>query len=210
VPECEDPADITQLMQLAGAGDREARESLYRVVYDDLRRLARNLMRSHSAGDLESTALVNEVVLRFEKGDCLQNFANRRVFFSVAIRAMKQILITHYRRRKKQLGGGDQVREPLDFVVQAMEEQSGCDLEALNRALGKPEVDSPRQHQVVMHRFFGGLTIARPAPFTSCQSPRLSAVRSLTAALSWRSRSGKAVWASSTGLATGGWSGPWR
>ena len=44
-----------------------------------------------------------------------------------------------------------------------MEEQSGCDLEALNQALGKLEVDSPRQHQVVMHRFFGGLTIAQTA-----------------------------------------------
>jgi RNA polymerase sigma factor (TIGR02999 family) len=161
--EREDLTDITQLLQLAGAGDREARESLYRVVYDDLRRLARNLMRSRGAGDLESRALVNEVVLRFEKGDCLQSFENRRVFFSVAIRAMKQILISHYRRRKKEVGGSDQVREPLDLVVEAMEEQSGCDFEALNEALGELEVNSPRQHQVIMHRFFGGLTIAQTA-----------------------------------------------
>jgi len=150
-------------LQLAGSGDLEAKESLYGLVYDELRQLASKLMRFRACGDLDSTALVNEVVIRFEKGECLRTFTNRRVFFSVAIRAMNQILINHYHGRNKNVDGGPRVREPLDAVILAMEEQCGSDFEALHHALERLEGESPRQHSVIMHRFFGGLTITQAA-----------------------------------------------
>lgn len=156
-------AELTQLIQLAGAGDQDAKDSLYRLVHDELRQLARKLVRGRGCGDLDSTALVNEVVLRFEKGEHLRNFANRRVFFSVALQAMNQILINHYHRRRKNVDGGIRAREPLDAVILAMEEKSGSDFEALHQALGCLEKESPRQHLVIMYRFFGGLTITQAA-----------------------------------------------
>ncbi len=163
MPESEYTSDITGLLVRAGAGDQHAKASLYGLVYDELRRLAHTLMGSRGRGDLQSTALVNEVLLRFEKAQCLHSFANRRVFFSVAIKAMDQILINHYHRRKKEVDSSNRQREPLDAVVEAIEEQSGCDFEALHQALEKLEVDSARQHAVIMHRFFGGLSIAQTA-----------------------------------------------
>jgi RNA polymerase sigma factor (TIGR02999 family) len=163
MPESKYTSDITGLLARAGAGDQLAKDRLYGAVYDELRRLAHTVMSSRHRGDLQSTALVNEVVLRFEKAQCLQSFANRRVFFSVAIRAMDQILINHYLLRKKEVDSSDRRREPLDAVVEAIEEQCGCDFEALHDALEKLEVDSSRQHAVIMHRFFGGLTIAQTA-----------------------------------------------
>ena len=64
---------------------------------------------------------MNEVVLRIERADSLKKFANRRVFFSVATQAMKQILTDQYRRQKRREENGLVEREPLDTVIDQVE-----------------------------------------------------------------------------------------
>ena len=157
-----DAAPLTELIQMA-ADDRSAKDSLYHRVYDDLRTVAHRLMRKHRGNDLQTSALVNEVVIRFERGDALQTMANRRVFFSVATRAMNQILVDHFRRRKKNVDSPDRNALALNATVESIEKQVGCDFGCLNCALEKLEHASPRQHAVVMHRFFGGLSVASTA-----------------------------------------------
>ena len=154
----EDTRRITQLLHRA-AEDGNAKEELYCEVYSDLKAAANRLMQRQCDGELQATALVNEVVLRFEKSNALRKMENRRVFFSVALRAMKQVLTDHFRRRKKLVDGGGRSAELLDRTLAAIEEQSGYDFERLRLALDKLEQNSPRQHAVVMHKFFGGLTI---------------------------------------------------
>jgi len=150
--------DITQLIQRS-PNDSKAKAELYEEVYGDLRQAAHRFMRKQRGGDFQTTALVNEVLLRFESGDALKNMANRRVFFSVAIRAMNQVLIDHYRRRKKLVDSPDRGVELLDQAVASIEDQFGFDFERLQLSLEKLSKESPRQHAVIMHRFFGGLSI---------------------------------------------------
>lgn len=55
------PQDLTQLLAAWSNGDLGARDSLIPLVYDELRRLARNYMNREKPGNpLQTTALVNE------------------------------------------------------------------------------------------------------------------------------------------------------
>ena len=153
---------LTDLIQLA-ANANDAREQLYQRVYDDLRAAARRVLPEHPKGDLQTTALVHEVFLRFEKSEALTCMTNRRVFFAVAIRAMNQVLIDHYRRRTRNVDSPNRASQILDDAVAWLEEKTGFEFERLHLALQELERSAPRQHLVIMHRFFGGLTVAETA-----------------------------------------------
>jgi RNA polymerase sigma-70 factor (ECF subfamily) len=61
------PQDLTQLLVAWSNGDQGARDSLIPLVYDELRRLARNYMnrtREKPGNPLQTIALVNEAYLR--------------------------------------------------------------------------------------------------------------------------------------------------
>ena len=159
----DDAVGITLLLQKAAERDDSAKHKLYELVYDELRNAAGRLVRHERSADVQATALVHEVFLRFEKGNVFKNLKNRRVFFSVVMRAMKQVLIDQYRRRKKLVDSPDRKSHPLDEALQSIEQGSGFEFEALYEALEELEKNAPRQHAVIVHRFLGGLTIAQTA-----------------------------------------------
>lgn len=154
---------LTRLIQQAAVGDDEARQELYNRVHSDLRVVAHRVASKNRSAEFHTTALVNEVVFRFEKGDALAAMENRRVFFSVATRAMNQILIDHYRKCRKSIDSPDRQSQPLDAVLIEIEDQVGTDFSQLQLELSRLANESPRQHAVVMHRYFGGLTIPQTA-----------------------------------------------
>src|SRR5882724_7347481 len=91
--------EVTRLLGEWRAGSREAEAQLLELLYSDLRRLARSLMkrdgRDHT---LQPTALVNELYIRLIAVK-EQNWANRQAFFQYAAIAMRRLLIDHWRRR---------------------------------------------------------------------------------------------------------------
>ena len=166
-----DTTSLTNLMQLAVRDSPGAKDALYKRVYDDLRVVAHRLIRHHRGTELQTTALVNEVVLRFEKADSIRSMKNRRVFFSVATQAMNQVLIDHYRKRSKLVDSPDQTAHPLDIILDEIEEQLGAGFDLLELELQRLAIESRRQHAVVMHRFFGGLTIHETAELLGVSTP---------------------------------------
>ncbi len=155
-------SNLTELLNCASTDDN-AKERLYELVYDDLRSAAHAMLYKRRQSEVQTTMLVNEVVLKFEKANSLENMANRRVFFAVASRAMKNVIIDQYRRRRKAVDSPDREIEPLDSAVMSFEKQTGLDLNRLSEALAELKDDSPRQHAVIMHRFFGDRTVAETA-----------------------------------------------
>ena len=153
---------ITQLLAAADGGDRAARERLWALVYDELRRIAQRQMAREGAGHtLQTTALINEAYLRLV-GDEGMRCENRRHFFAAAANAMRRICIDYARRRESLKRGGSADREPLleDPVL------SQCDpaeLLAVDEALHKLQHEDPRKAEVVMLRYFGGLAIDETA-----------------------------------------------
>jgi RNA polymerase sigma factor (TIGR02999 family) len=157
-----------QVKDLLGAisrGKREAAEQLLPLVYDELRARAGRLMaaerRDHT---LQPTALVHEAYLKLLGGDC--GFESQLHFFNAAALAMRRILVDHAVRHATLKRGGGRLRvelDELDLSDPAAPDGRGVNWIELDEALRDLEQLSPRQHQIVMLRFFSGRTEAEIA-----------------------------------------------
>src|SRR5216683_7857425 len=122
------PANFTQLLTEWRSGHPQALERLTPLVYDELRRLARNYMRGERGSHtLQATAVVHEAFLRLIQANVpLQDRAH---FFALASRLMRRVLVDHAKSRsriKRNSGARDLIAEdngevvpPMDFDVVA-------------------------------------------------------------------------------------------
>jgi RNA polymerase sigma factor (TIGR02999 family) len=153
---------VTVMLRQLRAGDAGALERLVPLVYADLRRLARGQLRREARGHvLQPTALVHEAYLRLMK-DKPDRWQNRAHFCAIAAHSMRQILIERARARGAQKRGGAQAKVTLDEALVAGGERS-FDFVALDEALERLTKINPRGAQVVLHRFFGGLSLEETA-----------------------------------------------
>jgi RNA polymerase sigma factor (TIGR02999 family) len=152
----EDPTGLTQLLLDARFEGPEALERLFPVVYDRLREIAHaHLGRDGEGRTISTTALVHEAYLKLLDAERLE-WQDRNHFFSLASRAMRQILIDFARKHLAVRRGGDRQQVDLDDVQIAVVERADT-LIALDEALTRLAERSPRLAQVVELRFFGGL-----------------------------------------------------
>ena len=150
-----EPKDISRLLQAAAEGDALAADAVVPLVYDELRAIAAaELRRMRPGGTLDATALVNEAYVRLVGRDV--RFANRRHFFFAAARAMRDVLVEHARRgsRRREIEA-----EVHDESARRSEPLAPADrMLAIDAALPRLQTAEPRAYDVVMLRFFGGLT----------------------------------------------------
>ncbi|MHC4064884.1 MAG: ECF-type sigma factor [Planctomycetota bacterium] len=151
---------VTRLLEAIGEGERGAINELLPLVYENLRRLARSKMAAEPPGHtLQATALVHEAYLRLVGDDpSTGHWANGRHFFAAASEAMRRILVERARRQRQLKRGGGRKRVPLDDVEVGFE-LDGDDLLALNEALKHLAERDAQMHEVVMLRYFGGLSV---------------------------------------------------
>lgn len=149
--------EITGLLRAWEDGDREALNRLMPIVYDELRRLARNYMRRERTNHtLQATALVNEVYLRLVDMKSVR-WQDRAHFFAIAASMMRRILLDAARARAAGKRGGGELRITLQEDELAANQAD--DLIAIDDALQSLSKVDPRKAQVVELRFFGGLSI---------------------------------------------------
>jgi len=155
--------DVTQLLLAWNKGDRGALERLMLVVYDELRRLARQKMRLEAQDHtLQPTVLVNEAYLRLVDQQQV-NWQNRAHFFGAAAEIIRRILVDHARARARlKRGGGSAVKVSLSESIQAATE-GNVDVVVLDRVLDRLASFDPQQARIVELRFFGGLSIEETA-----------------------------------------------
>ncbi len=149
--------NVTLILQAVGRGERQASEELLPLVYEELRRLAAARMARESAGQtLQPTALVHEAWVRLVE-DGSRTWENRAHFFGAAAEAMRRILIERARRKGRIKRGGGQQRIDLENVDVAAALPDDKIL-LLNEALERLRAEDPETAQVVVLKFFGGLT----------------------------------------------------
>jgi len=159
-----DPAEVTMLIAAAAGGDAKASEDLLPLLYDELRALARGHMaRERNEGTLQPTALVHEAYMRLLGGDGRDvRWENRAHFFGAAALAMRRILVERARSRGRiKRGGGAQRAEFREEAIGA--EPEAEEVLALDGVLDKLKEMDPRKHEVVMLRYFAGLSIEETA-----------------------------------------------
>ncbi|MEM9414136.1 MAG: ECF-type sigma factor [Planctomycetota bacterium] len=136
--------------------------TLFGVVYDQLRGLAQNRMRHERVGQtLQPTALVHEVYLRLMKDPDIA-WANPRHFFAAAAESMRRILIEKAREKGALKRGGDRGRVSMDDLDLAADVPSDM-VFALDDALNELKKQDPRMAEVVMLRYFAGLSVEETA-----------------------------------------------
>jgi RNA polymerase sigma factor (TIGR02999 family) len=152
-----DPGEITQLLQSWSAGDRSAYEKLFPVLYAQLRALAEREFRRESPGHtLQPTAIVHEAYVEL-LGQRDPRFENRRHFLAVAAFVMRRLLAEHARARKAQKRGGGVSPLPLEAAV-GVDSGAWEEVTAVDRALERLRAVDPRSADVVLLRYFGGLS----------------------------------------------------
>jgi RNA polymerase sigma factor (TIGR02999 family) len=148
---------VTELLRAAQAGDAAAAERLLAVVYEQLRKLARARMAQLPPGQtLQPTALVHEAYLRLtDKSDV--SWESRQHFFFAAARAMRDILVEQARRKAGPVRGGGRQRQELDEACAVLQPPSE-DVLAVHEALDELEKEDPVKAQIVLLRYFSGMT----------------------------------------------------
>src|SRR5262249_33721410 len=109
-------SDVTQLLDAAHRGDKQAAAELLPHVYDELRRLASAKIAGEKPGHtLAATARVHEAHLRLTGG---RSFESRSHFLRAAAEAMRHILVDHARARNSaKRGGGRRIELELEHLA---------------------------------------------------------------------------------------------
>ena len=156
------PQPLTQLLVATRQGDRLAADRLWSTVYDELHRLAQwQLAREGPRCNFDSTSLVHEAFLRLI-GDEPVEWANRRHFFGAAARAMRRIRVDDARRRGRLRHGGGRQPDPISEDPPVFGDDP-TEVLAIDEALQSLERAAPRQAEVVMLRYFAGLSVDETA-----------------------------------------------
>lgn len=176
-------SDVTRLLGRVGEGDREAFDELFSLLYEPLRFDAhRRLLGERSDHTLNTTALVHEAYLRLVDTDTA-DWKDRAHFLGVASRVMRHVLVDYARRRKALKRAGDRKRVDLDEEALAMPPEYAETVEELDDALTRLEALSPRQSQLLEHRYFAGLKLQECAEVLGVSLATVS--RELKLARAW-------------------------
>ena len=155
---------VTELLRAWGAGDAHAPDALAPLVYAELRRQARLVMRREGAAHtLQPTALVHEAWLRLgHQHD--GRWESRTQFFAIAAQMMRRVLVDHARTRHALKRGAGAVQVTLGDADNAVAASvDALDVLALNDALARLAVIDPQKARLVDLRYFAGLSIPEAA-----------------------------------------------
>jgi len=150
-------AEITQWLDAARGGDRDALDRVLATLYQELHQMARRQLAGQHGHTLDATALVHEAYLKLI-GRHEARFDDRAHFFAYAASAMRSVVVDYARQRLAQKRGGD-----LHRVTELPENiESGLRLDedtlALDIALTRLAAVDTRLAQVVELRYFAGLS----------------------------------------------------
>lgn len=177
--------DLTALLKRWSVGDKGAFEALFAVVYQEMKAIARNLLRHERPGHtLDTHALVHEAYLRLV-GQNRMDWNDRRHFFGAAANVMRRILVDQARRRLAARRGGGAPHDDFDNAL-AIAVEPDLDVLALNEALDALTAIDEERARVVELRYFAGLSLDETATVLGVSPQAVS--RDWSIARAWLAR----------------------
>jgi len=154
--------DLTRFLNGVARGDPACAQTLMPLVHDELRAIAAGYLRQDRfRHTLQPTALVHEAFLKlFDPERVAWN--DRKHFFALAAKTMRQILMDYARKQGRQKRGADRLRVTLDEQVTGRAEPA-VELLDLEDALVDLAAHDERQGRIVELRFYGGLDVQEVA-----------------------------------------------
>jgi RNA polymerase sigma factor (TIGR02999 family) len=174
--------EITHLLNAYASGDRQALDRLMPLIYEQMRRIARNRLRGErNDHTLNTTALVHEAYIKLVKFDRI-DWQNSAHFLAIASQVMRNILVDYALMHTAKKRGGKQIRVALNDDS-AVIEMELVQILSVHRALERLTKIDERQARVVECRFFGGLSIEETARAVGVSIPTVK--RDWTMARAW-------------------------
>ena len=174
--------EVTGLLRQWSAGDERARDRLIPLLYDRLRELAhQQLGGAPLDNSLNTTELVHEAYIRLVDAPRV-DLPDRAHFLALASEIMRNLLVDRARAHLAAKRGGGVIPLDLDDFDWISDENLE-NVAVLDDALKRLERLSPRQGQLVQHRYFGGLTLEESA--VAMGVSLATAKRELRAARAW-------------------------
>jgi RNA polymerase sigma factor (TIGR02999 family) len=141
---------------------REQPDTIDRIlplVYEDLREVARcQQARFGTSPTLQTTELVHEAFLKL-RASSSQNIRNRLHLKRLTSLAIRQLIVDHARSKLATKRGSGQVPLSLNEELAGSGDSHGEETVLMvHEALGRLEEVNPRLAEVVIARFFGGMT----------------------------------------------------
>jgi len=137
--------------------EREQLDALFSTVYEELRRVAANLLRSESCYTLSPTGLVHEAWLRLKASPALAQTTPQH-FKNIAAHVIRQVLIEAARSRNAQKRGGpERMQVTLDESM-AMGLDRTLELLQVDESLRHLEAVDVRQARLAELKLFSELT----------------------------------------------------
>ncbi|MFA6043911.1 MAG: ECF-type sigma factor [Phycisphaerales bacterium] len=178
--------EATILMSAAASGDAAARDRLFPLVYDQLRKAAQVQMGTErSDHTLSATALVHEAYVKLA-GPRRLPWANRAHFYAAAAQAMRRVLIDQARVRASKVRNAEEARQAainLTSLPNLDSEQESAGFLILEEALSRLERADEEAAAVVRLRYFAGLTVEQAAAALGVSEPTVK--RSWAFARAW-------------------------
>jgi RNA polymerase sigma factor (TIGR02999 family) len=151
-------ASLTDLIQLAGAGDEAALRVVFDRTYAELRTLARmRLSRTRRGEMLDTTALVHESFLKFASAGAL-NLSDRQHFIRYAATVMRSVIVDFARQSGTERRGGDAPHITLNTHIGESPADAEDEILRVHEALDELARYDKRLVQVVEMRYFAGMT----------------------------------------------------
>jgi RNA polymerase sigma factor (TIGR02999 family) len=133
---------------------------------EEVKAMARGLLRHERHASLQTTALVLSALRRQRPADqdwSHVTWANRQYFFGALYRAMTRVLLDHARARGRRR---EILVRPEDLLVDDLQHalaREPAQVVALLDALAELKRQQPQWAEAIEHRFYGGLTLEETA-----------------------------------------------
>jgi len=137
-------------------------DEMFKVAYEELRRLARALKRGGRDATLTPTALVHEAYVKLTNSGQFRADSPQHLKYTV-VRAMRHILLDAARRRAAVVHGGDLRRVPFEDAASQTASVNPEDLLLVSQALDDLARRNELPAQAFELQYFGGLPVAEIA-----------------------------------------------
>jgi len=145
--------------------DRLSWDELYPLL-EEVKALARGLLRHERHASLQTTALVLSALRRQRPADQdwqMVTWANQQYFFGALYRAMERALLDHARARARRREIPVRPEDlQLDDLQHALAREP-AQVVVLLDALAELKQQQPQWGEAIEHRFYGGLTLEETA-----------------------------------------------
>ncbi len=142
------------LLQAWRAGDTDARDALFKLLYTELRQVSAALLRAESNSSLSTGDLVNEAALRLIRLDQIE-WADKSHFLALSARAMRRVLIDHARKKKSD----KRFHHKVTLVTRVEGASQRLDMDVLEKALIRLAIIDASKAEIVELRYFGGMSL---------------------------------------------------